>query len=50
MYVSINHLTLLQESNNVQQIVDTDYEYITVTSEKDAYMMESNPSYSVPVL
>ena len=50
MYVSINCLTLLQESDSVQQTADTYYEDMTVTSEKDSYMMENNPSYSVSVL
>ena len=33
MYVSINCLTLLQESDSVQQTTDTYYEDMTVTSE-----------------
>ena len=50
MVVSGNYSTSLQETDNVPKTTNTYYEDIVVSSKKDSYMMEDNPSYSMPVL
>ena len=50
MIVSSNYSTSLQETDNVPKTANTYYEDIVLSSKKDSYMMEDNPSYSVSVL
>ena len=52
MIVSGNYTTCtsLQATDSVPKTANTYYEDIVVSSKKDSYMMEDNPSYSMPVL